>query len=396
MEELVLIWFKYDPWVLWPIAALVVVVVIQVWFYLRYLGEVARESKQQCDAASRSNGAKPGVSVIICAHDNANDLERHLPFIFEQDYPEYQVIVVNDASTDHTNDVLQRFESHTNFYHTFVPPGVRSISSRKMAMTIGIKAAMYDYVLFMDPAGVPAGNQWLASMMRQVDDEAGIVLGYASTGYTRGFWHKLLAYDALFSVMQYLGLALKQKPYRGHPSNLAFRKELFFSQKGFSSHLFLQSGADDLLIGELATPTNVRVELNPESFVHVEKETSWLAWKNELLNHFATSGMYNPGVRFLLLLESWSRFLFYVLMTALLVLTLIKSFYAWLAVTGALLLTRFIVQGMVISKTAQHLEAGPSKFFFPLYDVLIPLVKLYFRLTNRSSKGNAYTWEVLR
>jgi glycosyltransferase involved in cell wall biosynthesis len=397
MEELVLDWFKYNPWVIWPTTALLVVVCIQVWFYARFPGGVFRESRRQLNTPAETNDdSKPGVSVIVCSHDQATALTANLSFLLNQDYPEYQVVVVNSASTDDTEDVLQRFESYPNFYHTFVPPDIRNVSFRKMAMTIGLKAAKYDFVVFIDPMGVPAGSNWLSTMMRQVDKDTGLVLGYAFNRKEKGFWNSLVAYDALFSVTQFLGFALKRHAYRAHPSNLAFRKELFFSKKGFSSHLFLQSGADDLLIREMATSTNVRVELKPESFVRMDQENTWSAWKNELLNHLTTSGLYKPGVRFLLLMEGLSRFLLYVLMVFLLPFTLINGLYAWMIVAGLLLLTRFIVQGVVISKTASQLNASPSILLLPVYDVLIPVVKLYLKLTYRSSKGNAYTWDVLR
>ncbi len=396
MKELVLNWFQYDPMIVWPTAALFVVVCLQVWFYLRFLGGIYREGKRQLNTPLPETANMPGVSVIVCAHDHAEALSNNLSCLLEQDYPNYQVIVVNDASTDDTEDVLQRFESNSNFYHTFVPAGVRSISARKMAMTIGIKAAKYDYVLFVDPAAVPAGNQWLTAMMRHFDKEGDVVLGYASNTQKGGFLHRMIAFDAMFSAMTYLGLALRGKPYRSHPSNLAFRKDLFFTQKGFSSHLSLRSGDDDLLIREMATSANVRVDVSREGYVRINRDVSWSAWKNNLLNYFTTSSLYKPGIRFLLLLEGVTRFLFYVLMLYMVVMTLVGGYYAWLSTTVIFLLIRFIVQGVVINKTA--LQVSESRYFllFPVFDVLIPLVKMFLRITSRSGKGNTYTWEVLR
>lgn len=390
-------WFSCNPWVIGPTVALLVVVCIQVWYYDRFFGGIYRENRRQLNASSEvSNEAKPGVSVIVCSHDNAEALSANLPHLFAQDYPEFQVIVVNSASTDNTEDVLQQFESQPGFYHTFVPLGIRNLSSRKMAMTIGIKAAKYEYVVFIDPLGIPAGNHWLSSMMSQMGNQTEIVLGYAYNRTSKGFLNALVAYDVFFSMIQYLGMAQKRHPFRAHPSNMAFRKELFFTQKAFSSHLSLQSGADDLLIRELATPTNVRVALKPESFVRFDQEITWFAWKNELLGHLTTKGLYKPGVRSLLLLEGGTRILMYVLMAFLIAITLLKGFYTWLIVAGFLFLTRFIVQGVVIHKTASRLETSPSILFLPVFDVLIPLIKFYLRLTNRSGKSNAYTWEVLR
>jgi hypothetical protein len=101
-----------------------------------------------------------------------------------------------------------------------------------MAMTIGIKAAKYDYVLFTDPEATPSSRLWLAAMMRQFTQGGDVVLGYAPFNREPGMAGRMVAYDNVCAAMQYLGLALKGLAYRAHSANLAFRKDLFFRTKG--------------------------------------------------------------------------------------------------------------------------------------------------------------------
>ena len=102
---------------------------------------------------------------------------------------------------------------------------------------------------------MPASNQWLKLMARNFTPQTQIVLGYSGYDRTKGWLHKRTAFDTLFQSLRYLGFALAGKPYMGIGRNLAYRKELFFQQKGFSKYLNLQRGEDDLFINQLATPS---------------------------------------------------------------------------------------------------------------------------------------------
>ena len=51
----------------------------------------------------------PPLSVILCARNEAENLRKILPAILEQDYPQFEVIVINDASTDDTEDILLEY-----------------------------------------------------------------------------------------------------------------------------------------------------------------------------------------------------------------------------------------------------------------------------------------------
>lgn len=263
-------------------------------------------------------------------------------------------------------------------------------------MTIGIKASLHEYVLFTDPSAVPQSRQWLASMMRQFTNGGAVILGYAPYSYKPGIASRLVAYDNVCSAMQYMGFALNGLAYRAHSANLAFRKDLFFSNKGFASHLFLRSGDDDLLIREIATPDNVRVEVSPDSVVMLEKEAVWAAWKDQLINHFSTASRYKTGVRGVLLLEGSSRTSFYALLAYVIGVSAVTAHWAWLMVATVLFLIRWAVQAFVMHRVAINLAERVNWLLIPLHDILLPLIKGFIRATSRAGREHAYTWEVLR
>ena len=151
-------------------------------------------------------------------------------------------------------------EKYPHLYHSFTPDSARYISHKKLALTLGIKASKYDWLVFTETNCIPASKDWLKLMARNFTSQTQVVLGYSGYDRTKGWLHKRTAFDTLFQSLRYLGFALAGKPYMGIGRNLAYRKELFFQQKGFSKYLNLQRGEDDLFINQLATPSNTRVE----------------------------------------------------------------------------------------------------------------------------------------
>ena len=71
----------------------------------------------------------PPVSVIICAREESENLRRNLAAVLEQDYPQFEVIVINDGDTDESEDYLTLLEEkYPHLYHSFVPDSSRYIS----------------------------------------------------------------------------------------------------------------------------------------------------------------------------------------------------------------------------------------------------------------------------
>jgi biofilm PGA synthesis N-glycosyltransferase PgaC len=178
---------------------------------------------------AEAGASDAGVSVIVCARNEESNLKRFLPLILEQDHPQFEVVVVNDSSTDQSEDVLNQFSAlYTKLRHTSIPASDKHMRGKKLAVTLGLKAARFDRVLLTDADCYPLSKQWLKGMSAHLTGEKRIVLGYGGYEPRRGLLNKLIRYETVFTAMQYLSFAIKGKPYMGVGRNLAYDKSLFF------------------------------------------------------------------------------------------------------------------------------------------------------------------------
>ena len=317
--------------------------------------------------------AQPPVSVVICAKNEALKLHKSIPLFFQQDYPQYQIVVVNDCSVDESSDILEEFQKKYNNLHV-VELNEDDIKAhdKKLALTLGIKGAKYEHLLLTDADCIPGDNRWIASMARNFNAGKEIVLGYGPYKKTSGLLNKLIRYDTFFIGLQYLSFSLAGKTYMGIGRNLAYTKTLFFRHKGFASQYHIQSGDDDLFINKVATGENTIVELNPASFTYSDPKTSFSAWIKQKRRHLTTAKHYKPSHKFMLGLGSLTQYLFFISFAAL----MFSSFEPGivLAIFGLRIVTQFIIlrKSMILMKESDLLLF--SLFFELLLLVFYPII----------------------
>jgi len=279
---------------------------IQGWYYLLvYL-------RLYLHSPSAAKSRKKPVSVVICARNEAANLEKFLPRILTQDYPEYEVVVVNDRSTDQTEEILFRLASnHSHLRFTNLPVSDRNTHGKKLALTIGLKSARYDHVLLTDADCYPASDRWIRQMTAQLGKKTRIVLGYGRYERRKGLLNVLIRYDTAMSAVQYLSFALKGKPYMGVGRNLSYDKQLFFGGSGLSRHYHIASGDDDLFVNEHARAENTATEFRPECHTISVPETRLRDWIRQKQRHLSAGKMYHRASRALLGTEYFSRIALY-------------------------------------------------------------------------------------
>lgn len=215
------------------------------------------------------------ASIIVYSKDEAGDLAHLIPLLMEQEYePGFEVIVVNEGHSPSVRDVVSELQlKHPNLYLTGTPDGARSLSRKKLAITLGIKATRKPVVVLTTAEARPAGKRWLHSIMRNFDPDSAVevVLGYASAHpeEATGVGDINRRFDYVAQSARWLSPAILSRPWRGTEHNLAYRTELFFRNKGFSRHLNLRHGDDDIFVSEIARSYNTVVELSPESRMYV-------------------------------------------------------------------------------------------------------------------------------
>lgn len=325
---------------------------------------------------------KPFVSVIICARNEADNLRTNLPQILEQDYPDFEVIVVNDASTDDSDEVLKQLSGkYSHLRTTVIKKDDKFTHSKKLAVLVGIKAAKSEYLLFTDADCIPATDQWIRLMVRNFTKNTEFVLGYGGYKEKGGLLNNFVRYDTFFIALQYLGFAMSGKPYMGVGRNLAYKKQVFFRNKGFGKNNKLLSGDDDLIVNAQAHKNNTRVETDAGAKTLSIPPGSWSEWFGMKRRHITTAGSYRNKSLLLIGGELFSRILFYAGLIAFGIFSTFASSTVLFSISGALLL-RWIVMFVVFRAGARRLEEKHlllSSFF---YDILSPFVYFGIWISN--------------
>lgn len=320
------------------------------------------------------------VSIIICARNEAENLREFLPSVLTQDYPFYEVIVVNDCSEDDTYNVLGEYlVKYPNLKVSTINKDPKFTHNKKLAQFIGIKAAKNEILVFTDADCKPASEKWLAGIVSRFDDSTSYVLGYGGYMKKKGFLNTYIRYDTVFIAMQYLGMAIRGKPYMGVGRNMAYRRAEFFNNGGYGYYSGLISGDDDLFINSNALPATTRVEFSPETFTWSVPASTTIEWIKQKQRHLTTAVFYKKSDQLLLITEPVTRLLFYSML-----IVLLANRFMWievLGIFGARLVTQATVSSLVMKKFDDGSLVASSLFF----DIFSPLINgvLYI------SKGKA-------
>lgn len=355
---------------------------IQILYLLRLYLRIPHREKQVRREVLTFQTECPPLSVILYARETCPQLQANLPVILKQDYPQFEVIVITDGPDDGTTDYLTQLQArYPHLYHSFIPDSSRYISHKKLGLTLGIRAAKYDWLVMTDPACQPASDQWLRLLARNFTPGTSVVLGYCGYAPAKGILHRCISYDTLFQAMRYLGFALGGHPYVGLGGNLAYRKQLFYDNKGFSRHLNLLRGDDDLFINRVATGNNTRVETDARAATRHQPYIRAKDWQEEKVSYALTSRFCRGGQRYLAGCETLTRLLFYLAW----IVTLCTGLFDrhWLLAGLALLafLIRLGLQMYAVNRTSHALgEKHRYYLTLPFFDLLQPLQSLCWRL----------------
>jgi cellulose synthase/poly-beta-1,6-N-acetylglucosamine synthase-like glycosyltransferase len=362
-----------------------IILLYQLWFHLRYMlvkKKLVTGPSGKKNAPSDATESLPGVSVIVSARNEAENLRPYLCQLLEQDYPEYEVIVVNDGSEDDTQAVLDEYAArYPRLKTSFVPREAILLSSKKMALTLGVKAARYEHLLFTDADCCPGSPHWIREMMRGYlqPGQTEVVLGAGAYFKEKGVLNRLIQYETLFTSLQYTGMAAAHRPYMGVGRNLSYKKSLFLRHNGFAHMTSIQAGDDDLLVNHLANGRNTAVVRTPESLTWSVPKQSWETWYHQRKRHLSVSPLYRTGSKVMLCTEPLSRAVFYGLLAAL----LCTGNPYLQAVAAGLYVLRLIVQTSVFSTSARRTGMPSIGLDIAVWDIVYPLITLWILMLPR-------------
>ena len=355
-----------------------VVVLIQVVYYLFLFGKFAFLKPKK-----RTPKYYP-VSVIICAKNEAENLKTFLPSIVSQDYPNFEIVLINDASHDNTLEVMEAFsKKYDNIKIVDVKNNEAFWANKKYALTLGIKASKHNYLLFTDADCKPVSNQWIKNMYSHFNSQKTIVLGYgAYSKIKKSFINKIIRFETLITAIQYVSFAKIGLPYMGVGRNLAYTKKEFYDANGFMNHMKIRSGDDDLFINQVANKSNTAICIAKDSFTESVPKTSFKDWFKQKRRHVSTANHYKFKHKVLLALFYISQFLFWSLACILLI-----TNFKW-QIVMSLFLLRLVIQYVIIGLSAKKLNEIDLIFLLPFLEIFLIISQLAIFINNLISKPN--------
>ena len=326
----------------------------------------------------------PPVSVIIAARNEADNLYNHLPILLEQDYPNYEVIVIVNQSVDESKHILMAYQQHYPHLRLSIIEGNKHLRpGKKLSLSIGIKGAKHEHLVFTDADCRPQNRDWLKSMAGKFSTKHQIVLGYAPYTKTKGLLNFLIRLDTLNIGINYLSFALSQLPYMGVGRNMAYTKSAYQQANGFKSHYSLPSGDDDLFIQSAAKNKNYTINVDPVSYMPSPAQDTWESWFRQKTRHYTTSGHYNVIKKTLLGIYPLTL----ILLVLSFIILLFDENYRWLSII--IFTVVYIVKWWIQGKCFARLQETKWIYLFPFYDILYAFfspVIFYFSDTNNTKR----------
>ncbi len=352
------------------------ITVIQLVYYLIIFGKFAFAKAQEITPK------RIPISVIVCAKNEEENIKKFIPLLAEQNYPDYEVIMIDDASSDETRNIMEEFEKqYTHVRLVKVENNEAFWANKKFALTLGIKAAKKEYLLFTDSDCYPTSKEWITQMSSQFTMSKTIILGYgAYEKIKNSFLNKLIRFDEMLTATQYFAWAKLGMPFTGEGRNMAYKKEEFFKVNGFMEHMNIRSGEDALFINQAANKKNIAICYSPESFTYSEAKKTFKQWFAQKKRQVFVARHFSTGDKFQLRLFYFSQLLFPILAAVLLILQ-----FNWMFVVPVIAL-RYIIAWVTMGYSAGKLKEKDVMYWFPFIEIILIFTQLNVFFSNVFSK----------
>ncbi|MBQ2168849.1 MAG: group 2 glycosyl transferase [Prevotella sp.] len=306
----------------------------------------------------------PRISILITAHDNALELDNHLPTLLSQDYPGiFEVIVVAEKGDGSTEDVLKRYLNNRKLYYTFIPDSSRYMSRKKLMITLGVKAARYEWILLTEASSTPLSDTWLKTFAKNMTDDTNLVLGYSNYAKEAPAYYR---FEQLRNACYCLNKAKGGIAYRTNSNNVAFKKEEFINKGGYRGNLQFLRGEYDFLVNKYAKREQTAVETDINSWV-VDAKPSKKAWRQLHANYLCVRQQLRRNKRFRLI-YNFDHCLFhlnYLAILSALVFSILTSRWILTGVAAIMLILTIVIRSRMAKKVLKR-----SKTEIPIWKVV--------------------------
>ncbi len=324
------------------------------------------------------------VSVVICARNEEKNLTAYLPKVLSQDYPVFEVIVVDDCSTDGTQSVLKELSKQYPQL-TVITLNTKITPGKKGALAMGISQAKYDWLLLTDADCEPRSKYWIANMIAPTKETAiKIVLGLSPYRVRSGLLNAFIQYETFLTAVQYLSYALAGIPYMGVGRNLLYHRSIFEEAGGFKWHEHITSGDDDLLMSRVAMSHNTAICVSYDAQTVSSPPNKYGIYYKQKRRHLSTGVYYKKNIKFLLSVFTLSHCFTYICLFISIIFKISTMFVLCLYVTRIIVV--FPIAYMINKSWHTHIQL----VWLILLDLLLPM---YILFMSHALILNSHRWK---
>lgn len=324
--------------------------------------------------------------MLVCAKNEAENLKKLIPLLLVQHFPKFEIILIDDNSTDDTAEVIQAFAAKDNRIKFVNSDGNRgSWGSKKYALTLGIQKAAHEILLFTDADCMPVSDQWIRLMTQPISKEKNIVLGYGGYSKSPNSWlNRIIRFETTMTALQYFAYATTKNPYMGVGRNLAYTTSTFFKNEGFTDHLNIPSGDDDLFVNKAATPTNTAICADPNAFTRSDPKKSWKDWFTQKKRHTAVAKYYKTRHKLQLGLFYLSQFFFFLFG--------VISLILWIdpVLILVVIFIRYLLFWLITAKAATKLKESDLNIWLPALEIFLVSLQMSIFISNTLVKPSRW------
>ncbi|MFY0598846.1 MAG: glycosyltransferase [Cyclobacteriaceae bacterium] len=334
------------------------------------------------DSRKSKNDNKTGFTIIICSHNELNNLQKNLTSILEQEYSKFEIIVVLDRCTDDSFDYLE------SVYHKNSKLRVLSINKvpdgfhpKKYGLTKAISLATHDWILLTDADCKPISKNWIETFNGKVSSDTEVIIGISPYQNHGSLLSHLISYETFQTAESYISAARRKNAYMAVGRNLAYNKKIFFDHDGFGKYQSITGGDDDLFIQQVSTSSNTEVNIDIDSPTISVPKRSWKAYLHQKTRHLSVGKYYKLSSKLKLTFQAIAHSLMWLSFIILI------SFMSDSWTVGLIFATVLIVRGLISNYTSSNLQIRWNPWLFPVMDfvyaILLPLISVRSFLIKR-------------
>jgi glycosyltransferase involved in cell wall biosynthesis len=368
--------------------ALAAFVCVQLFYYLFFFSRLAFYGK-----GANYGSAMPGVTVLVCAWNERENLTELLPLLDAQEYPEFEVILLDDRSDDGSEEFIRAgIQQWKHIRYIRINDQFDHVTPKKYALTVGMKQAKYPIALMTDADCRPSSPHWITAMTSRVTDDKEIVLGFSPYARQAGLLNWFIRCETFYTAVQYLSFALAGMTYMGVGRNILYKRSVFFANKGFYTHKHVFGGDDDIFLNEVSTSSNTTISIEEDSFVYSIPKTTWYDWFRQKQRHISVSRYYKMRNKVLLGVLSGTHVMVWLVGIAALVLGLVARDILFLQYLGILFGVRWVIQWFLLIIINIKLDKTVEWFSFLLMDFALFVYYFVFGIRTFTRRRPRKSW----